>query len=226
MIKKLEKNTVFIGIKKKISESQFAINIRGTGIIIEDGKLITCAHIYNEIQEVDRSSLFCGIPLVESDFNTEYRSFDIKMISSDQQNDLSLFEINDFDGHKADFGFKKNDFMTLSDLKKIKRTDKARFIGFPLANEFLQMGLGITLSASECIIGAIKYRNNGSLDFILIDKLVNPGNSGSPLYKGGKIIGLTSGTFNQTHKIGDALINVPVSIGIVRTANYIRDIIT
>ncbi len=62
-------------------------------------------------------------------------------------------------------------------------------------------------------------------DFILIDKLVNPGSSGSPAFCRGKIIGLTSGTINQTYKMGEKLINVPVGLGIIRTSNYILDLL-
>ena len=225
MLNKLETNTVLIGIKKKISEEQYAVNIRGTGVLLKNGRLVTCAHIYSQISDDEKKSIFCGVPINIDGKNIEYSSFDIKISKLDDKHDLALFEVLDFGKHTENFGIAKSDFMTITELEAIERTKEAHFIGFPLANEFLQMGLGITLSASECSIGAVKYTNEGVLDFILIDKLVNPGNSGSPLYIGKKIVGLTSGTFNQTHKIGDALINVPVSLGIVRTSNYIRDII-
>ena len=148
MINKLEKNTVFIGVKKKMPNGQYAINIRGTGVLLKNGKLLTCAHIYSQIPDPDKTSIFCGIPLNITSSITEYRSFDIKIDKIDEKHDLALFNVVGFEKHKLRFGLIKSDFMTLSELKNIKRTDKAHFIGFPLANEFLQMGLGITLSAS------------------------------------------------------------------------------
>lgn len=224
MISKLEKNTVFIGVKKSITPNQFAVNIRGTGFILEKDHVITCAHVVVEIPEEERKSIFCGIWNKEIGNKIEYRSYDLNLVDVDTENDIALLRINKFD--KADFGIKKSDLLTATSIKKLKRTDKIYFLGFPLANEFLQMGMGITLSASECIIGAVKYKNkDDEVHFILIDKLVNPGNSGSPVYKDDKLIGIASGTFNKSHKIGEALINIPVSIGMVRTSNYIREIL-
>ncbi|MFA6493024.1 MAG: serine protease [Patescibacteria group bacterium] len=226
MITKFEHNTVFVGIKKRVNANQTAINIRGSGVIVENGRLVTCAHVYNEVPDQDKNSFFCGVPMRVIGHKTEYQSFDLVKKEMDIKNDIAVFEIKNFDYYKTQFGFKKTDFMTNNQINGLKRTNKIYFIGFPLANEFLQMNLGITLSASECIVGAMKYRDqDDTIDFILIDKLVNPGNSGSPVYKGKKIIGLASGTFNQAHKIGDMLINVPVSIGIIRPANYIRELI-
>jgi len=88
------------------------------------------------------------------------------------------------------------------------------------------MDMGIALAASQTIISSIKYRNSDqTIDFIVIDKVVNPGSSGSPVFYKDKIIGIASNNMNQSHLIGTMLINVPVNIGLVRTSNYILELL-
>ena len=102
------------------------------------------------------------------------------------------------------------------------------FVGFPLANDFLKIGVGITLFANKCIVGAVKYSSNDNkIDFVQIDSHVNPSNSGSPLFdiESGKIIGVVSGTFHNIVR-SQELIQIPRNMGIVKPALYIPGIIT
>jgi len=227
-------NIVFIGVKKLLENNQVAFNIRGTGFIVkkDDKKLIvTCAHVYQQIADSEKASIFCGAispDTKDNDAVKKYNFYDISFITQhpDPRRDVCLFEFKKSESGLESYGYEIDKLSSEDDIKKLKVMSQVEFQGFPLGNEFLQMGMGITLAASQTIISSIKYSNvDSKVDFILIDKLVNPGSSGSPVFHDEKIIGIASGTLNQTHRIGETLINVPVNIGLVRTSNYILELL-
>jgi len=220
-------NVCFIGIRKVLENKQVAFNIRGTGLVLEDKKVISCAHVYNEIPPDFRDSVFLGIAQKNTDNITNYDFYDTKLVSKNDQRDIAVFSITDKENKLQSHGVKRDVLMKEGEIKKLEPGEIINFAGFPLANEFLNMGMGVTFLISQCIIGAVKFSNNDKkVDFVLVDKQINPGNSGSPVFLGEKIIGLASGTINQTHKIGESLVNVPVGVGIVRTSNYILDLLS
>ncbi len=225
MTKKINENmhnVCFIGIKKTLEGKKTAFRIIGTGLILNNKELITCAHIYNNIPRDYQNSIFAGIREEAGKKINKYNDFPLKLKAKDNTRDLALFEISDNEEKLKQHGVDKSILMTKEDINKLELATQVHFIGFPLGNEFLKMGMGITSMVSQCIIGAIKFSNKDQkIDFLLVDKQINPGNSGSPVFLNGKIIGLASGTINQTHKIGESLINVPIGVGIIRTSNYI-----
>ena len=174
---------------------------------------------------MEKGSIFAGVPQITEEKIKRFDFLDIRLSSKDDIRDTALFEFSDKDKVK-DYGFEQSLFMTEGEIDKLEIGEEIYFSGYPLANEFIGMGMGITLATCSSIISSIKYSNRDKkVDFILIDKLVNPGNSGSPVFVGNKILGLASGTLNQTHRIGETLINVPVNLGMVRTANYTLDLL-
>lgn len=221
-------NVCFIGIKKILENSQVAFNIRGTGLILKDKKVVTCSHIYNEIPPDFRDSIFLGISKKgATETNIIYDSYKTTLITKNDARDIAVFSINDENNTLDEHGVDESALMTEEEIKKLEPTTPVYFAGFPLANEFLNMGMGITFLISQCIIGAVKFNNNDKkIDFVLVDKHINPGNSGSPVFLKNRIIGLTSGTINQTHKIGESLVNVPVGVGIVRASNYVLELLS
>jgi V8-like Glu-specific endopeptidase len=227
-------NVVLIGIKKIISGNQVAINVRGTGFIVCDGDdkfIVSCAHVYQQIPEAENDSLFCGImapETKESDNVKRYNFVDIKFVKKhpDDRRDVCIFKFSDNVDDIKDYGYDKKKLATEDEINKIKPIDTIEFNGFPLANELMQRGRGITIAASRSVVSAIKFSSlDKRVDFILIDKLVNPGSSGSPVFLNDKIIGIASGTLNQTTKIGETFINIPVNIGMVRASNYILELL-
>ena len=219
-------NICFVGIRKILENGQTAFNIRGTGLILAGGKAISCAHVYNEIPPDFRDSIFLGIAPKETSSITKYDFYDAKLIIKNDQRDIAILSIVDKENKLHLHGVQKEVLMEEGEINKLEPGTIVNFAGFPLANEFLNMGMGVTFLISQCIIGAVKFSNNDKkIDFVLVDKQINPGNSGSPVFLSEKIIGLASGTINQTHKIGESLINVPVGVGIVRTSNYILDLL-
>lgn len=228
-------NIVLIGVKKVINNNQVIIGIRGSGFILNNGDkqyIVTCAHVFQGIPESERNAIFCGLMSPEtrdSDDVKKYEFVDISFLSQhpDQRRDICFFTFNDTSKEIKKYGYSRGDLVSDKELSKIKILDEITFTGFPLANELMQMGMGITLAASKSVISAIKYSSlDKKIDFLLIDKFINPGSSGSPVFLGNKIIGIASGTLNHTHQIGQTLINVPVNIGLIRTSNYINELLS
>ncbi len=232
------KNIVFISLKKEVSSNNWNIGIIGTGILLKNKKVITNNHVYKEILEEDREFLYASI-LGEDGVN--YVDYKIEEEKIDEVNDIILLKISeprinsnliqDLDSS----GFDKEFFMKEEDINKLEEGADLDYRGFPLATMFLKMNLGITFMVNYCNLGSKKYRKSESgesdkkLNFLLIDKAVNPGSSGSPVFvkknNEDRICGIASGSFNNKQKIGESLINTPLNIGLVRPSNFILDLI-
>lgn len=227
IINKNSHNICFIGIKKILENGETAFNIRGTGLILEGKKVVTCAHIYNEIPVDSRNSIFFGISKKNNiGLIINYQFYDGNLINKNDIRDIAIFSIKDDQNELNEYGINQSLLMVEADINKLTPTTIINFAGYPLPNDFLNMGMGITLLTSQSIIGAVKFKSSDKkIDFILIDKHINPGSSGSPVFFENKIIGLASGTINQTNKIGESLVNIPVGVGIIRTSNYILDLL-
>gem|GEM_PF-990387 len=221
-------NICFIGIKKALENGQTAFNIRGSGLLLEGKKVISCAHVYNEIPTDFRDSIFVGIIRNKTNETIQsYSFYEISLLNMNDARDIASFSIKDDEDSLKDHGIPQTMLMKEVEINNLIPTTPVYFAGFPLANEFMNMGMGVTFLISQCIIGAVKFSNKDKkVDFVLVDKHINPGNSGSPVFLENKIIGLASGTINQTNKIGESVINVPVGVGIVRTSNYILDLLS
>ena len=216
-------NIAFVGIEVKLDNGQSGYSIRGTGLLLKNNRLITCAHVYNAIPHNMREKISCGIQESDTADVKKYSTFLLKLLDKNDERDIALFEVENF---PTTYGVERSIFASTDDVGKLEITQELHLAGFPLANELLNMGMGITLIASNCVLGSKKYRNvDNKLDFLLIDKSINPGSSGSPVFCGNKVIGLASANINQTHDVGGKLINVPIGVGVVRTSGYILELI-
>lgn len=221
----IEKNKGLImqlAIEKPADNNQKQISVRGTGFIIsEDGKFITCAHVYKQIPENERQYLVAKIPGEEKNNITRYELYPVELLEIDEENDIAILKML---GNKK---YKYINYFLNSEL--VKEGDEVVYMGYPLATELLTMGFGITLSTNSCIISSIKRRSSdSSLHFFMIDTHTNPGSSGSPIFsrESGKVIGIVCG--NIASKIltpGGKDIMVPTNMGICRPATYIENII-
>lgn len=219
------KNISFIGLKKIVNQ-QSLINIRGTGLLLKNKKIITCAHIYDQIPENERPNLFCGIIEISSDKIDNYKIFTITFEKKNTDRDFVVFNVNNSDNKINNYGVDLSEFLDIDEIEKISKGEGLYFSGFSLANELLKMGMGITLTTDKCIVSSIKYKNlDKKIDFLLVDKQINPGGSGSPVFYKNRIIGLASGTINKTQKVSDLIIQVPVGLGIIRTSNYLLELL-
>jgi len=223
VILKNQESIVFIGIQEKINKEQMRVSLRGTGMLLDTGEVLTCAHVYNEIPENLKESMFVGVMNKSTNKVNDYKSIPIRFVKKDDIHDIALLKISvskdDKDYPKT--GYSRESFSPLDEIENLEVGSEVIISGFPIAADFLNMGMGITLMACHGIIGNKKFNPNNDIDFLLIDKQITPGYSGSPVYQDGKIIGIASGTINQNHKIEGKDIAIPIGVGVVRTSNYI-----
>jgi len=224
IIEKNKKSIILIDILIPKENNQKTISIRGTSFVVSnDGKFITCAHVYKQIptNEMD----YLGVSVIgETDEKgiIHYDRYKVKLLKMDEENDLALMQIIS----------EKNNFETIGefgDSELVKEGDEVVFIGYPLATELLGMQFGITMNTNHCIISSVKRRGiDGSLHFFMIDTHINNGSSGSPVFlkDTGKVIGIASGRISSKIPAPDGKIfDIPANMGICRPAKYAVNLI-
>ena len=225
IIEKNQDAVVLIDLTMPDGNGKFKISIRGSGFIIsEDGKFITCAHVYNEILENERQ--FLGVKVLtkmDEKGIGHYDNFKTKLLKMDKENDLVLMQI--ISEEKKKF----TRIEKIGDSENVKNGDEIIFLGFPLAVELLTMGFGITMTANHVIISAIKRRGvDGSLHFFMIDTHVNNGSSGSPVFlrDSGKIIGIINCRISSKIPYAEGkIIDIPANMGTCLPVNYVKNLI-
>jgi len=224
IIEKNKKSIILIALYIPGTENQGRVSIRGTGFIIsEDGKFITCGHVYKQIPQSEMQYLEVSVPgKTDEKGLTHYDRYKVKLLEIDEENDLALMQII---SDKINF----EPVEEFGDSESVKEGDEVVFIGYPLATELLSMQFGITMSTNHCIISSVKRRAvDGSLHFFMVDTHINNGSSGSPLFlkDNGKVIGLTSAKISQRISSPDGKIfDIPANMGICRPAKYAIDLI-
>jgi len=226
IISKNEKAIGIIDVVIPVENNQSKISVRGTGFVIsEDGRFITCAHVYKQVPENEKK--FLGIAVVEKMDEkglTFYKRHTLELVKIDEVNDIALLQIV-----KIAPDEKFTPIQDFGDIKNIYEGEELVFIGFPLATELLGMKFGITLATNHCILSSVKRRGaDGSLNFFMIDTHTNNGSSGSPVFSrdNGKLIGMISGKISAKVPAPDGkVIDIPANMGICRPVNYIKDIL-
>ena len=222
IIERNRNSIVLVDLQKQLENNQVQINIRGTGFIISpDGTFVTNAHVYKSIPENELAHIGASVPGENKDNVLRYDRFPVKLLKLDEENDIAIMQIISDKKFEAVSGFDESD--------KVEEGDETVFIGYPLANEMLSMGFGITMTSNQCLISSIKRRgSDGSLHFYLIDTHTNNGSSGSPIFslKTGKIIGVVSGKISSRVPIPNGqVMDIPANIGICRPIKYVIDLI-
>lgn len=225
IIEKNKNSIIFIEVLIPKGNGQFTRSIKGTGFIVSnDGKFITCAHVYKQIPENELPFLQAFVSgRIDEKGITHYERYKINVIKIDEKNDLALIQLI------SDTKIKLKPIGGFGDPETVKEGDEIVFMGYPLALELIVMGFGITLSTNQCIVSSIKRRGvDGSLDCFIVDTHINNGSSGSPVFlkDTGKVIGITSGKISSRIPTPDGkIIDIPANMGICRPANYIVDLI-
>lgn len=219
-IKKVSPSIIAIGFKAGTNQ----LTISGSGFSIsDDGKILSAAHIYNQLPKGKENDLM-GMVMVEQNkigLNA-YSWLPLKLIKKDDANDVALFQL---EGHKKTLLSK----LELGDSEKIDTGDDTYFIGFPYAADLINDGFGITLVVNKGIVSNIKrdgktYHRN----FIIIDAISNPGNSGCPLIdlKSNKVVGVMSISFRKQSKNQPTLdIREPMHICAARPVNLAKSLL-
>lgn len=222
IIEQNKKAVLLVDVRIPKEGNQVNINIKGTGFIIsEDGKFVTNAHVYRQIQESEMEYAGVSVPgMTDEKGLTHYDRFKMEKIDIDDENDIAVLKI------VSDKKFETVQGMGNSEI--VKEGEDAVYIGYPLAPELLNMGFGITMTTNKCIISSVKRNMNGALHFFLIDTHANNGSSGSPLFnQDGQAIGVVSAKIISARVPGPdgKMIDIPANMGICRPIKYAIDLI-
>ncbi|MBI4709016.1 MAG: trypsin-like peptidase domain-containing protein [Candidatus Portnoybacteria bacterium] len=220
-IKKLRSSIVAIGF----SQAPNQITITGSGFCVSsDGKILTAAHIYNQIPPQFQSKLM-GMVMTKQEMGgmEHYAWLPLNFIKKEDKNDLAILQSSAYEAtilKPLEFG----------DSEKVEVGQEAYFIGFPYAAQLMNDGFGITLIANQAIISNVKQDGVDPAhprNWFIIDAISNPGNSGCPLIDSetNKVIGVMSIAFrtkSQVPKYGDLDIREPMHIAGARPINLAK----
>lgn len=220
--KSVKKSIVAIGFKP--NENQ--VTILGSGFIVGNGEIITAAHIYNQINENQRGGLMANVMVEEIQDNAaRYKWIPINFIRKNDVNDVAIFQLTNM-AEIISKGLK------LGDSEKVEIGQEAYFTGFPYAAQLINDGLGLTLIVNKGIISNIKRDGTDPThkrNWLIVDAISNPGNSGCPLIdmKTGKVIGVMTIAFRTPSKTTPDLdIREPMHIAGAKPINLVKDLLS
>lgn len=223
-IKKVRSSIVAIGFNPAPNK----ITITGSGFCVSnDGKILTAAHIYNQIPPQFQDKLV-GMAMTKQELNglEHYAWLPISLIKKDDKADAALFQIKDYEKTLLKP-------LELGDSDDVEVGQEAYFIGFPYAGQLINDGFGITLIAGETIISNVKrdgIDNTHPINWFIVDAISNPGNSGCPLIdvESNKVIGIMTIAFrtkSQVAKYNDLDIREPMHIAGAKPINLAKSIL-
>lgn len=222
-IEEVKKSIVAIGFTPDPQQ----ITIVGSGFAVsDDGKILTAGHLYNQLNETQRQNLKANVMngKIQDDVES-YKWLPITLIKKDDANDLALFQLdNEY----------KNTMLAklgLGDSDKIEIGQEAYFIGFPYAAQLINDGFGLTLITGKGIISNIKRDGidpEHKRNWLIVDAISNPGNSGCPLIdiETGKVIGVMTIAFRtQSKTVSNLDIREPMHIAGAKPINLAKDLL-
>ena len=222
-IKKIKQSIVAIGFRPSPQQ----VTITGSGFAVSnDGKILSAAHIYNQLKPEHIPNLVAMV-MDEQDEDKDWAHYvwlPLKLIKKEDKYDAALFQIK---------GYEKTLLkpLDLGDSEKIDLGEDVYFIGFPYAAQLIKDGFGITLIVNKTIVTNIK---RGAKDpehkrnFIILDTISNPGNSGCPLIdlKTNKVIGVMVISFRMQSKAQPNLdIREPMHICAAKPINLAKELL-
>jgi serine protease Do len=221
-IKKIRSSIIAIGFKPNPNQ----VTIIGSGFAVtNDGKILSAAHLYKQLAPEQKENLL-GMAMTgqEENGSESYTWLSLKLVKSDDKNDMALFQIENFEKT-----FLKP--LELDNSEKIEVGDEVYFIGFPYAAQLINDGFGITLIVNKTIISNIKRDGidpNHPRNWFIVDAISNPGNSGSPLINGetNKVIGVMTISFRtKSQAQPDLDIREPMHIAGAKPINPAKDLL-
>jgi S1-C subfamily serine protease len=158
--------------------SQAPVEVSGTGIVIEGGKILTNAHLVNYATEVEVQGADGGdrIPARVASIGP---GIDLALLVPEDESFLT--------DHPA--------IVRAKALPEVGAT--VQFYGFPVGGNALAVGRG---AVSRIEYGLFNPYTGGLR--IQVDAAVNPGNSGGPALVAGEMIGVVFGQFDQAQNVG------------------------
>lgn len=221
-IREVRPSIVAIGFKPR--ESQ--VTIVGSGFSVSsDGKILSAAHIYNQIPKEYIPTLVAMVMTKqEKDYLEHYAWLPLKFLKKDDKNDVALFQVEGYENTLLAP-------LQLGDSEKIEVGDEVYFIGFPYAAQLINDGFGITLIVNRGIVANIKRDGIDPArprNFIIVDAVSNPGNSGCPLIDvaSNNVVGIMSIAFRTKSQTQPNLdIREPMHISAAKPINLAREIL-
>ncbi|MBX4201241.1 serine protease [Candidatus Parcubacteria bacterium] len=223
-IKEVRRSIVAIGFEPAPNQ----ITILGSGFISHD-KIITCAHLLNNLSEEQIKNLKANVLTEEMGKDLDrYTWMPIGLLPDkrDIKNDLAVFEFKDQKpGSLGDLN------LALSDSEQVEVGQGVYFIGFPYAAQLINDGFGITLVANKGMVSNIK-RDGSDLErkrnWFIIDAISNPGNSGCPVIdmETNEVIGVMSISFRTPSQVVKELdIREPMHIAGAKPINLVKGLL-
>jgi S1-C subfamily serine protease len=198
-IQKIKNSIVAIGIK--MQEDQ--INIIGSGFcVIDNFSILTAAHLFQNFKEEQINKLGCLVANKDNGKVVSYVWKNLELKSKEVENDACLLRLKEEESSllkpiEVDFS------------ESFSEGTEVYYIGFPYATNLLRDGFGVTLIVNKGIISSVKRKAIGlnPLDWLIIDGISNPGNSGCPLIdlNSNKAIGIMSISFRIQSQVNPAL---------------------
>ncbi len=221
-IKKIRTSIIAIGFQLNPSQ----VNIIGSGFCVEKKNLIlAAAHLYNQIPNEYKEKII-GMAMVKQEINglEQYKWSPLKLKIKDDTNDCALFEYENY--HDTLLSP-----LELDDSNNIEVGDDVYFIGFPYAAQLINDGFGITLIANKGMISNIKrdgVNKDHPINWIIVDSISNPGNSGCPLIDihSNKVIGFMTISF-RTKSFTDPKLDIrePMHIAGAKPINLAKKLL-
>lgn len=223
-IKAIRPSIVAIGFSPQAGR----VTITGSGFCIStDGKILSAAHIYNQVPTEFQTKLLVMVMTKQNpDGLEEYAWLPINLIKKEDANDLAVFQIPDY----AKTLLKP---IEVGDSETAEVGQDVYFIGFPYAAQLMNEGMGITLVVSKGIVSNIKQDGIDPAhpkNWIIVDAISNPGNSGCPLLdlESNKVIGVMTIAFrtkSQVEKYNDLDIREPMNIAGAKPVNLAKSLL-
>ena len=221
-IRKIKQSIIAIGFKL----NQTQITIIGSGFAVsKNGQILSAAHLYNQLNPEQIKNLI-GMAMTKQETNgLEYYDWlPLTLIQKDDKNDLVLFQIENYQKTLLEP-------LELGDSEKIEVGQDTYFIGFPYAAQLINDGFGITLIANRAIISNIKRDGQDpghKRNWIILDAISNPGNSGCPLIdlETNKVIGIMTISFRmKSQTVNNLDIREPMHICAAKPINLAKPLL-
>lgn len=218
-IKKVKSSVVAIGFSPEPNK----VTIIGSGFSIsDDGKILTAAHLFRNIDAEKQKKLMCMAMTEGGDKLNKYAWLPIQLLQKEDADDVALIQVKEY---------KKTLLspLQLGNADGVEEGQYVYFTGFPYAARLINEGMGITLITNMGIISSVKRKGQDPhpLDWFIVDAVSNPGNSGCPLIdaKSNKVIGIMSialRTKSQMQKYFDLDIREPMHIAGAKPINVAK----
>lgn len=222
-IKKIKSSIITIGFNPNPQQ----ITIIGSGFCVsDDGRILTAAHLYNKLNEEQRRNLKVNV-MVEQNKDKDFERYHwipISLVDKSDKDDLAIFQLGEYKNtllKKLEFG----------DSEKVGIGQEVYFIGFPYAAQLINEGFGITLVVNKGMVSNIKRDGidpTHPRNWLIVDAISNPGNSGCPLIdvKTNKVIGVMTIAFRTQSQIMKNLdIREPMHIAGAKPINLAKNLL-